>query len=95
MTWIGLTNYTALLNDALFMKAFGITVAFTAAAILGKLIIGLTMAAVLNQEYLPAKNIFRGIMFLPWAVPAVVTAYVWRFLFARRDRSTAPLPSSA
>jgi len=36
---------------------------------------------VLNQDYLPAKNIWRGIMFLPWAVPAVVTAYVWRFLF--------------
>src|SRR4051794_6687243 len=80
-TWIGLGNYSALLSDALFLKAFGITFAFTGAAILGKLIIGLTMAAVLNQEYLPAKNIFRGIMFLPWAVPAVVTAYVWRFLF--------------
>src|SRR3954447_9205545 len=80
-TWIGLSNYSALLNDSLFLKAFWITFAFTGAAILGKLIIGLTMAAVLNQEYLPAKNIMRGIMFLPWAVPAVATAYVWRFLF--------------
>jgi multiple sugar transport system permease protein len=80
-TWVGLANYTALLSDALFLKAFWITFAFTGAAILGKLIIGLTMAAVLNQDFLPAKNIWRGIMFLPWAVPAVVTAYVWRFLF--------------
>jgi multiple sugar transport system permease protein len=82
-TWVGLANYVQLFNgtDELFWKAFGITFAFTGAAILGKLIIGLTMAAVLNQDFLPAKNIFRGIMFLPWAVPAVVTAYAWRFLF--------------
>jgi multiple sugar transport system permease protein len=81
-SWVGLSNYAALLNgsDQLFFKAVGITFALTGAAIFGKLIIGLTMAAVLNQD-LPARNIFRGIMFLPWAVPAVVTAYVWRFLF--------------
>ena len=27
------------------------------------------------------ENVFRGVMFLPWAVPAVVSAYVWRFMF--------------
>jgi multiple sugar transport system permease protein len=80
-TWVGFANYAALASDDLFLKSVAITFAFTGAAIFGKLIIGLTMAAVLNQEYLPAKNIWRGIMFLPWAVPAVVTAYVWRFLF--------------
>jgi len=81
-TWVGIQNYVNLLNgtDQLFQKAFAITFLFTGAAILGKLIIGLTMAAVLNQD-VPCRNIFRGIMFLPWAVPAVVTAYVWRFLF--------------
>jgi len=81
-TWVGVQNYANLLNgtDPIFPKAFAITFLLTGAAIFGKLIIGLTMAAVLNQD-LPARNIFRGIMFLPWAVPAVVTAYVWRFLF--------------
>jgi len=81
-TWVGFRNYANLLNgtDQIFPKALAITFILTGAAILGKLIVGLTMAAVLNQD-LPARNIFRGIMFLPWAVPAVVTAYVWRFLF--------------
>jgi len=80
--WIGLENYVNLFNgtDQIFPKALGITFILTGAAIVGKLIIGLTMAAVLNQD-IPFRNIFRGIMFLPWAVPAVVTAYVWRFLF--------------
>lgn len=81
-TWVGLANYANLFTstDGIFLKSVGITFALTAAAIVGKLILGLAMAAVLNQE-IPARNVFRGIMFLPWAVPAVVTAYAWRFLF--------------
>src|SRR5262245_58278412 len=71
-TWVGLRNYVGLFApDSIFLKALSITFLLTGAAIFGKLIIGLTMAAVLNQD-LPARNIFRGIMFLPWAVPAVV-----------------------
>jgi multiple sugar transport system permease protein len=80
--WIGLDNYIAFFNgvDKGFGKAFVVTFVFTGGAIAGKFIVGLAMASVLNQE-IPARNIFRGIMFLPWAVPAVVSAYVWRFLF--------------
>jgi multiple sugar transport system permease protein len=80
--WVGLQNYITLMSggDPLFFKAVWVTFAFTGTAIFGKLIIGLTTAAVLNQD-IPCRNVFRGIMFLPWAVPAVVTAYVWRFLF--------------
>jgi multiple sugar transport system permease protein len=81
-TWVGFDNYANLFNgtDQLFPKAFVITFIYTGAAIFGKLIIGLAMACVLNQD-IPFRNVFRGFMFLPWAVPAVVTAYVWRFLF--------------
>jgi multiple sugar transport system permease protein len=80
--WIGLANYAAFFNgiDKGFGKAALVTFVFTAGAIGGKFIVGMAMASVLNQD-IPLKNIFRGIMFLPWAVPAVVSAYVWRFLF--------------
>jgi multiple sugar transport system permease protein len=81
-TWIGLANYTAFFTDpnSLWIKAALTTVAVTAGAIGSKFVIGMAMACVLNQD-LPAKNLFRGIMLLPWAVPAVVSAYVWRFMF--------------
>ncbi len=80
-TWIGLRNYTNLFGpNSLFLKAAWNTVAITGAAIGGKLIIGMAMACVLNQQ-LRMRNLWRGLMFLPWAVPAVVTAYAWRFLF--------------
>ena len=80
--WIGFANYTALLSnpDSHFVSAVFVTLGLTAGAIVGKLFLGLGMASVLNQE-LPARNILRGLMFLPWAIPAVVTAYAWRFIF--------------
>jgi ABC-type sugar transport system permease subunit len=81
-TWIGIQNYVDLLtrNDTKFFKAAWVTVVFTVAAIGGKFVVGMAMACVLNQR-IPLRNINRGLMFLPWAVPAVVTAYAWRFLF--------------
>jgi len=81
-TWVGLANYAALFSDAssMWLKAAITTLAVTAGAILCKFLLGMAMACVLNQD-LPARNLFRGVMFLPWAVPAVVSAYVWRFMF--------------
>jgi len=80
--FVGAQNYVDFVvnpsNHAL--KALGITLIVTGGAIVGKLILGLAMASVLNQD-IPARNLWRGLMFLPWAVPAVVSAYAWRFLF--------------
>jgi multiple sugar transport system permease protein len=80
-TWVGLANYAELLGrDSLFLRATGITLMLTAGAVIGKFFLGMAMASALNQD-IPGRNILRGLMFLPWAVPAVVSAYVWRFLF--------------
>lgn len=81
-TWVGLANYASLFSDtsAMWLKAALTTLAVTGGAIACKFLLGMAMACVLNQD-LPAKNLFRGVMFLPWAVPAVVSAYVWRFMF--------------
>jgi ABC-type sugar transport system permease subunit len=81
-TWVGLRNYIDFFTNpnSLFLKAAAVTVILTGSAIVGKFFMGLAMASVLNQD-IPLRNIWRGVMFLPWAVPAVVSAYVWRFLF--------------
>ena len=81
-TWVGLQNYIDFFTNpnSLFLRATWNTLVFTGGAILGKFALGMAMACVLNQD-IPLRNIWRGLMFLPWAVPAVVTAYAWRFLF--------------
>lgn len=81
-TWVGLANYVALFTDPSnpWPKAAVTTLVITGGAIGTKFVVGMAMACVLNQD-IPARNLFRGIMLLPWAVPAVVSAYVWRFMF--------------
>jgi ABC-type sugar transport system permease subunit len=81
-TWVGLDNYATLFasSNTPWVKAAITSLAITAGAIGTKFVIGMIMACVLNQD-LPARHLLRGIMFLPWAVPAVVSAYVWRFMF--------------
>ena len=81
-TWVGLANYAALFADSTtpWVKAAVTTLVVTGGAVGTKFVLGMTMACVLNQE-LPGRNVIRGVMFLPWAVPVVVAAYVWRFMF--------------
>ncbi len=80
-TWVGFANYVALFADTTtpWVKAALTTLVVTGGAIGTKFVVGMAMACVLNQD-IPGKNLFRGIMFLPWAVPAVVSAYTpaWR-----------------
>jgi len=81
-TWVGLANYRDFLFNPnnFFWRSALITLLYTGGAVAGKFCLGLGMASVLNQA-IPARNLFRALLFLPWAVPAVVSAYVWRFLF--------------
>src|SRR5260370_30867371 len=89
--WVGFANYAALFSEGSpWLRAAVTTLVVTAGAIGGKFLIGMAMACVLNQD-LPAKNVFRGVMFLPWAVPAVVSAYVWRFMFDTTGPTTGAI----
>lgn len=77
--WVWIDNYAALVHNPLFLKAVVNTVVYTVAAVGSKFVLGLVSAAVLNQD-IPGKNFWRAVLFLPWAIPAVVSAYAWRFV---------------
>jgi multiple sugar transport system permease protein len=79
--FIGLENYTDLLfGDRRFRIVARNSFIFTFGSVLGKLIIGMGMAVVLNQR-IAARNIFRGWLLLPWVAPTFVTALTWRWMF--------------
>jgi ABC-type sugar transport system permease subunit len=45
-----------------------------------KFVLGLTMALILDQER-RFNNVFRTLLFVPWAVPVVIVALNWRWIF--------------
>lgn len=79
-TFVGLRNYTLLLRDADFLAAIGNTIRFTVWSVAIKLLVGMTIAMLLNSR-LPFRNLLTGIMLLPWIVPEVVTAMAWRSIY--------------
>ena len=78
--WIGLQNYAALLNDATFWQAVKNTFVFTGGSIGSKLILGTLVALILN-ETLPFRGLWRSIVMLPYAMPTLVSILVWKWMY--------------
>jgi multiple sugar transport system permease protein len=78
--WIGLQNYVTLLSDATFWQAVKNTFIFTTGSIGCKLILGLSIALILNES-LPARGLWRSIVMLPYAMPTLVSVLVWKWMY--------------
>ncbi|GAA3093074.1 ABC transporter permease subunit [Pseudonocardia yunnanensis] len=78
--FVGLDNYTALVNDPVFHKGVLNSFVFTAYAEIFKVTLGL-IAALMLHHMRRGKAIVAGVILLPWVVPTVVTAFTWRSLF--------------
>jgi multiple sugar transport system permease protein len=77
--FIGLENYRAALTDRLFLRAVRNTLAFTLAALFCTTIPALVLAILLNER-LPGRLVFRALFFLPVVASAVGVALLWRYL---------------
>jgi len=79
-TFTGLANYRELFEDNKFLQTIKNTFVYTFAAVAIKFTLGLAMAMVLSQ---PRKlnYIYRTILFVPWAVPTLVTALNFRWIY--------------
>ncbi|MFN8444560.1 MAG: sugar ABC transporter permease [Caldilineaceae bacterium] len=78
--FIGLGNYREmLLEDPFFWKVVRNGLLFTLGSVFLKLIVGMIMALVLNQP-IRLRGLFRGLLLMPWVAPTVVTALSWRWM---------------
>lgn len=78
--FIGINNYLTLLRDPDFLQTLFNTAWYTVVAVVIKFVIGLASAVVLNQER-KFNQIYRTILFIPWAIPTVVCALIWEWVF--------------
>ncbi|TNM59440.1 sugar ABC transporter permease [Streptomyces sp. NP160] len=77
--WVGLDNYTEVISSALFSKALLNTVLFTGGSILGQFVLGLAIAVFFRRSF-PLNNVLRALLLLPWLVPLIASAAVWRWI---------------
>ena len=78
--WIGLDNYRYLAGTPSFTRAIGNTITLVLITDALKLIIGLGLALLVNQEF-KGRGFFRAFLMLPWAMPAFVAFLAWRVLY--------------
>jgi len=78
-TWVGLTNYIELFSDPRFLIDLRNTAIFTIVFVVGALLLGFTLAILLDQN-LPGENFFRSLFLFPMAISYIVTGVVWRWL---------------
>ena len=77
--FIGLGNFVALAHDAVFWQVTGNTFVYTIVTTVLKLIGGLAMALVLNQQF-RGKNLARAFLLLPFIVPTVLSTIAWMWI---------------
>lgn len=78
--FVGLANYREAFADQRFWSALGHTLAFTASTVTLELVLGLALALALNRAQ-RGTGMLRTAALLPWAIPTVVAALIWRFMF--------------
>ena len=77
--FVGLKNYISVFSDGVFVKQLGVTLKFTAIVVLAHFIIGIFLAMLLNQSR-PGITFFRTILVLPWLMPEVVIALIFKWI---------------
>ena len=81
-SYVGIDNFTRILSgeDGQFYPVLLRTVIWTGSCVVLHYLIGLTLAVMLNRE-MRGRTVYRVLLILPWAVPAFISAFSWRFLF--------------
>jgi ABC-type sugar transport system permease subunit len=86
--FVGLGNYRAALTDTRLHESVLHTAGFAAATVSLELVLGMALALSLDALS-RGRGIARVIVLLPWALPTVVAALVWRFMFDSQGIASA------
>ena len=77
--WIGLQNYKDLWHDADFRRSISLTIKFTVITVTFEFVLGLIIALVVNSSF-RGRGVMRAVMLVPWAIPTVVAAQMWKWM---------------
>ena len=78
--FVGLSNYFAIARDARFWNALGHTAFFALVTVALELVLGLLLALAMNRAF-RFRGLLRATVLVPWSIPTVVAALLWRFIF--------------
>ena len=78
-TFVGLSNYVKVFEDATFVNAFWFTAKFTIVSTIVINVIAFLLALALTRG-LKGTNVFRTVFFMPNLIGGIVLGYIWQIL---------------
>jgi multiple sugar transport system permease protein len=78
--FIGIRNFVNLWQSDAFRQTFQNAFVFTGAAVAFKLVLGIALALLLQQQ-LWFKRMIRGAVLLPWVIPTALSTLGWWWMF--------------
>lgn len=77
--WNHFQNYLAIFADGEIILYFKNTIIYVALAVGIQYVLGLAIALLLNTS-IKGRGIFRGLFLIPWTIPSVVVALLFRWM---------------
>ncbi|HVM84604.1 MAG TPA: sugar ABC transporter permease, partial [Candidatus Binatia bacterium] len=77
--WVGVDNYSYVLTDPDFLDSLLRTLHFTLGSVAAELVLGVLVGLLLNQNF-RGRTLVRSLVILPWALPTIVNAMLWRLI---------------
>lgn len=78
--FVGTSNYQQLSKGHTFFPALTYTLGYTAVSVTVEMLVGLGLALLLHREF-RGRGLLRASLLIPWAVPTVVAATLWKSMF--------------
>ncbi len=78
--FIGFDHYAKNLTDKRMWMSIWNTVVFTVVSVAFELVLGLLIALLINKAFF-GRGLVRASILIPWAIPTVVAALMWKFLY--------------
>ena len=78
--FVGLRNFVRLWEADAFRQTFQNAFVFTGIAVLFKVVLGIALALLLNEQ-LWFKRMIRGAVLLPWVIPTALSTLGWWWMF--------------
>lgn len=78
--FVGIDNFVYLMRDPVWWQATRNTLEFAIVSVGIETLLGLVIALLLNAE-LRARGLLRAAILVPWAVPTIVSAQLWRWMY--------------
>jgi len=80
ISFVGLKNFITAFNDEVFWISLRHTIVWIGITVPAQLFLGLCTALLLNQKFF-WRPIARALIIIPWALPSVVIALMWVWIY--------------